>query len=477
MAERIVPRDIEAEQSVIGAAFLSKYAVQKICEDLTSDMFYQSSHSKIFEAVYALNEKGIPLDIRTVSDELKNKGTLQEAGGIEYITEVMGLVPTATNVEYYVDIVRKNALKRKMIDTATKIADSGYSSTDPIEELLDNAEKSILDITKGGRTAEFKPMQEVLFRTQSIIEELSKRDGNLTGLTTGIEKLDSLTTGLHENEFIVIAARPAMGKTAFAVNLATNMSLKNNKSVALFNLEMGAEQLAMRMLGSIGNIDTNVLRTGKLDIENRKKLDESVAILADAKIFIDDTAGITVNDIRAKCRRLAASEANLGAIIIDYLQLIQGSSKYMGNRQQEVSEISRSLKMLAMELSVPVIAFSQLSRSVEGRDEKRPMLSDLRESGAIEQDADIVGFLYRDDYYYHGKEVNNTEASDSHSELIIAKHRSGETDTIELLFRKKYSLFMNYVKEENPELERLKKVFEKEADKPFRKAKFKQDGE
>jgi replicative DNA helicase len=320
----------------------------------------------------------------------------------------------------------------------------GYNPKGTVNETLDEAERKVLSIVKNRRSTEFRTVQDVLFKAQANLEKLAEKKGDITGLPSGWRDLDKITSGFHENELIIIAARPAMGKTAFALNIATNIAINTDKTVALFNLEMGSEQLAMRMLSSLGQIEGQKLRTGNLLNNDWKRVNEAISQLADAKLYMDDTPGITIGEIRAKCRRLASSENGLGIVIIDYLQLISSSGKYGSNRQQEVADISRSLKTMAMELKVPVIALAQLSRAVEGRENKRPNLSDLRESGSIEQDADIVSFLYRDDYY--NKEADN-ENHTSESELIIAKHRNGPTATIQLLFKRDTSTFLNYHKE------------------------------
>ena len=335
----------------------------------------------------------------TVTEELENKKQLKIVGGIEYITEIINFVPTAANIDEYIRIVEEKAILRRLIEEATDIVTSGYNQEEDLNEVLDNAEKKILNVVKTKKGSEFRSIQDVLLKTQSDLEKLSQQKSEITGLPTGFYDLDKVTSGLHENELIIIAARPAMGKTAFALNLATNIALNTEKTVALFNMEMSGEQLAMRMISSVGQIEANKLKSGKLEHHDWKKFNEAMSRLAETKLFIDDTAGMTISEIKAKCRRLHNSEGGLGVVIIDYLQLINGSVRYAGNRQQEVSEISRSLKTLAMELNVPVIALAQLSRTVEGREDKRPLLSDLRESGSIEQDADIVSFLYREDYY------------------------------------------------------------------------------
>ena len=445
MALKSLPNNLEAEESVLGACFLSKYALQKACESLTEDSFYNEKNAKIFASLSSLSEQKIPIEITTVTSDLQNKKILSEVGGVEYLTEVVNFVPTATNIDYYIKTVEDNAILRKLIETATEIASEGYETETSVNETLDNAEKKILNIVKNRKSSEFKSIKEVLIKTESDLEKLAQSKGEITGLATGWYDFDKLTTGLHENEFIIIAARPAMGKTAFALNMATHIAMTQKKSVALFNLEMGAEQLALRILSSVGQIEGFKMRTGNLMNTDWKRLNEATAQLADTNLFIDDTPGITIGEIRAKCRRLASSDKGLGIVIIDYLQLISGGKNYGANRQQEVSDISRSLKTLAMELHVPVIALAQLSRGVEAREDKRPIMSDLRESGSIEQDADIVSFLYRDDYY--NKEARREDDS-SISELIIAKHRNGPTATIELLFKKNTSTFLSLKKEE-----------------------------
>ena len=445
MQERNMPHNIEAEQSVLGSMFLSKYALQKAVESLTKDVFYLDSHSKIFEVISDLSEKGTPIDLTTVTAELDNRKWLKQVGDIEYVTEIVNIVPSAANVDEYIKIVEEKAILRRLINEATDIVTTGYNSTDDVSDILDNAEKKILNVVKTRKGTEFRTIQDVLFKTQADLEKLAQTKNEITGLATGFYDLDKITSGLHPNELIIIAARPAMGKTAFALNLATNIAMNNNKTVALFNMEMGAEQLAMRMLSSVGQIDGYKFRSGRLEHNDWKRVNEAISRLADTKIFMDDTPGMTISEIRAKCRRLASSQDKLDVVIIDYLQLISGSAKYSGQRQQEVSEISRSLKTMAMELNIPVIALAQLSRSVEGREDKRPLLSDLRESGSIEQDADLVAFLYRDDYYNKASAIDEYT---SKSEFIIGKNRSGPTATVDLIFKRNTSTFVNVDKTE-----------------------------
>lgn len=443
MPIKSLPNNIEAEESVLGACFLSKYALQKACESLTPDSFYDEKNGKIFAAMNSLVEEKTPIDITTVTGYLKKKNQLAEIGGVEYLTEVLNFVPTASNIDYYIKNVEDASILRRLIETATDIASEGYRTDESVNEILDNSEKKILNIVKNRKASEFRTIKEVLQKTQSDLERLSEHKGEVTGLATGWYDVDKLTTGLHPNELIIIAARPAMGKTVFALNLATHAAMTQDKSVALFNLEMSAEQLATRVISSLGQIDGFKLRTGNLMNTDWKRINEASSQLSNTNLVIDDTPGITIGEIRAKCRRLASSENGLALVVIDYLQLISGGKNYGANRQQEVSDISRSLKTLAMELQVPVIALSQLSRSVEAREDKRPIMSDLRESGSIEQDADIVAFLYRDDYYK--KEARN-EDNTSIVELIIGKHRNGPTATVELLFKKNTSTMLNLSK-------------------------------
>lgn len=446
--ERNIPSNINAEQSVLGAMFLSKYALSKAIESLSKDVFYLDAHSKIFEVLTDLSEKNIPVDITTVTEALEKNGYLKQIGGVEYLSDIINMVPSASNIDEYIKIVEEKAVLRRLIEEANVIATDAYDSKEDVSEVLENAEKRILNVVKTRKGTEFKNIKEVLIKAQNDLETLSQQRGEVTGLKTGFYDLDKVTSGLHNNELIIIAARPAMGKTAFALNLAVNLSSLNNKSVALFNMEMSAEQLANRMISSAGQIELNKMKNARFDHDDWKKLNEACSKLSECDLYIDDTPGMTIGEIRAKCRRLASTTKNLGAIVIDYLQLISGGSRYAGNRQQEVSEISRSLKTLAMELEVPVIALAQLSRSVEGREDKRPILSDLRESGSIEQDADIVAFLFREDYY------NKEKAIDEHtsrSEFIIGKHRSGPTTTVDLIFKRNTSTFVNMVKTEGGE--------------------------
>ena len=445
MNGKVLPHNLEAEQSVLGASFISKNALQRVCEELTEESFYIDAHSKIFETLKELYNAGIAVDITTVTDKLKNKKLLKAVGDVDYLLEIVNSVPTAANIDYYINIVNEKAVLRNLIDTATSIVSEAYMGDATINETLDDAERKILNVAKNRKTSEFKTMAEALSKAQSDLEKISENGGEITGAPSGFYDLDKVTTGFHENEFIILAARPGMGKTAIVLNIAVNVAEATKKNVAIFNLEMGAEQLAMRMISSAGQIDGYKLRTGKLEHSDWKRVNEAISQLAETNIKIDDTPGITIGEIRAKCRRLAASKEGIGLVIIDYLQLVTASNKYAGNRQQEVAEISRALKTLALELKVPIIACAQLSRAVEGREDKRPLMSDLRESGSIEQDADIVAFLYRDDYY---NKVARMDDNNSVVEFIIGKNRSGPTKTVELLFKKNTSTFIGYKKEE-----------------------------
>lgn len=441
MAVKEIPHNPEAEQAVIGSMFLERSALQKACETLTSESFYQNNNAKIFATIKEMSDNKVPIDLTTVTTELKNKNILNEVGGVEYLTEILDNTVSAANVDQYIKSVEDAAMLRKLIEVSTDITTTAYSPEKSINETIDDAERKILTVVKNRRSSEFKTIKEVLVQTQKNLEFLSQSKSDVTGIATGWYDIDKLTTGLHENQLIIIAARPAMGKTAFAVNLATNVALNSDKPVALFNMEMGAEQLANRMVSSLGQVEMSKLATGKLLNDDWKRVNEAISQLADAKLYMDDTPGITIGEIRSKCRRLASSDEGLGLVIIDYLQLISSSTNYGGNRQQEVSDISRSLKLMALELNVPVIALAQLSRAVDSRENKRPIISDLRESGSIEQDADIVAFLYRDDYYNKEKVTDNNT---SISEFIVAKHRNGPTATIELLFKRDTSTFLSY---------------------------------
>ena len=445
------PQNLDAEINALGCAFLNKEALDKVCEELTSSMFYDEKNAKIFEVLSSLRNKEIAVDITTVTNELEKSGNgLSTVGGYSYLTEVIDSVATPANINYYINIIFEKFILRTLINKSSNIIEECYDESEDLNSIVENAEKSILEVNSGRMVKEIKPIQEVLVKAQQELEFLAKNGGDVTGVPTGFYDLDKRTTGFHGNELIIIAGRPGMGKSALAINMATNMAVNYKKSVALFNLEMGSTQIVNRMLSSVGQINSQKLRTGKLDHTDWKKYNETLSLLADTKFFIDDTPGITVSEIRSKCRRLKNSDKGLDCIIIDYLQLISSSNKYSGHRTNEVSEISRDLKKLAMELEVPVIALAQLSRGVEQREDKRPLMSDLKESGSIEQDADIVMFLYCDDYY---KFKSKDRPQLSPTELIISKHRSGGTGTIDLIFERTYTNFKNVIKSEENENE------------------------
>ena len=445
------PQNLDAEINALGCAFLNKEALDKVCEELTSSMFYDEKNAKIFEVLSSLRNKEIAVDITTVTNELEKSGNgLSTVGGYSYLTEVIDSVATPANINYYINIIFEKFILRTLINKSSNIIEECYDESEDLNSIVENAEKSILEVNSGRMVKEIKPIQEVLVKAQQELEFLAKNGGDVTGVPTGFYDLDKRTTGFHGNELIIIAGRPGMGKSALAINMATNMTVNYKKSVALFNLEMGSTQIVNRMLSSVGQINSQKLRTGKLDHTDWKKYNETLSLLADTKFYIDDTPGITVSEIRSKCRRLKNSDKGLDCIIIDYLQLISSSNKYSGQRTNEVSEISRDLKKLAMELEVPVIALAQLSRGVEQREDKRPLMSDLKESGSIEQDADIVMFLYCDDYY---KFKSKDRPQLSPTELIISKHRSGGTGTIDLIFERTYTNFKNVIKSEENENE------------------------
>ncbi|WP_283587089.1 replicative DNA helicase [Limosilactobacillus viscerum] len=462
------PRDLEAEKAVLGAAFLSKNALADAMEYLEPRDFYRRAHQIIFEKMVDLYEDDQPIDPITMNNALTKDNQTENVGGSAYIAELASSVPSARDVGYYAKIVHDKATRRRLIETATKIINEGYADDQGIDDLLDSAERGIMQVSEGNNQTDFKKISSVLDESLAHIDELSQQKTDVTGLKTGYKQLDEMTTGLHKDELVIIAARPAVGKTAFALNIAQNVATRTDEdgkrtTVTIFSLEMGAESLVNRMLCAEGNINANHLRTGQLTPEEWESMYMAMGTLSNAQIYIDDTPGIKVSEIRARCRRLAKEKGNLGLIVIDYLQLIEGNNP--DNRQQEVSEISRQLKKLAKELEVPVIALSQLSRGVEQRQDKRPVLSDIRESGSIEQDADIVSFLYRDDYYEHEgddedqqdgggaaqQEDDDDAANVSEVEVIIEKNRSGPRGTVKLLFAKSYNKFASvaYVPEDH----------------------------
>ncbi len=448
--ERVPPQNIEAEQAVLGAMLIDKEAIAKATEVLSADDFYREAHRVIFSAMLELYNKNEAVDMVTVTEILKRDNKLEDIGGIAYITSLANVVLTAANVKYHAEIVAEKSVLRQLVRVSTEIAAMGYEANEDVGTLLDTAESRILEISNRKKKNDFTAINDILMDSVQSIESLLQNKGGLTGLPAGFADLDKLTSGLHPSDFIILAARPSMGKTALALNIVQNVALRAHKviggeprSVAFFSLEMSKEQLVNRMLCAEAGIDSQRLRVGEMHDEDWTHLWDACDTMSRAKIYIDDTAGITAMDMRSRARRLKA-EHGLDLIVDDYLQLMQGSGKRnnSGDRQQEVSEISRSLKALARELDVPVLALSQLSRSVESRQVKRPMLSDLRESGSLEQDADIVAFLYREDYY-------NPETENKHTELIIAKHRNGPVDTVNLFFQKQFTKFVGFTKRES----------------------------
>ncbi|WEV37023.1 replicative DNA helicase [Lactobacillus sp. ESL0677] len=443
-----IPHDDEAEQAVLGAIFIDPEAIADASAILQPADFYKRANQLVFQAMLDLSDREDAIDPLTLQDELTKKKQLEDIGGIAYVSELALATPTAAHVTYYAKIVHRKALLRRLISASQKIITTAIQDSDDVTDILDNAESEIMNVSSENSVSGFRGIKEIV---NSTIEEINNipEDGNMvTGLPTGFAELDKMTTGFHDDELIIVAARPGVGKTSFALNVAQHVGLHTDKSVAMFSLEMSGEQLVQRMLASEGLINSQHLRTGQLDEEEWRKLIVASGSLATANVYIDDTPGIKMSEIRAQARRLAKEKGNLGLIVIDYLQLIEGPRSE--SRQQEVSAISRQLKKLAKELHVPVIALSQLSRSVEQRQDKRPVLSDIRESGSIEQDADIVSFLYRDDYYRDEQDDDDhnqgeVEAEDDNGEVevIIEKNRSGSRGTIKLMFSKPYNRFSN----------------------------------
>ena len=449
LQDRIPPHSIEAEQSVLGSIFLDPETVVNVLEYLETSDFYRKNHQIIFDAILQLNNRNEAIDVVTIANELDTKNQLENAGGMEYLAELAVAVPTSANVEYYAKIVEEKSILRNLIRSATEIGRKGYEEGDKHAVMLDSAEQNILQVSERRNRSCFIRISDVVSASLQNIESLAQQSDDVTGVPTGYIALDKMTAGLQKEELIILAARPAVGKTAFALNIAQNVATKADQVVAIFSLEMGAESLVNRMLCAEGNIDAGHLRTGQLSEDEWSNLIMAMGTLGQSKIFIDDTPGIRIAEIRAKSRRLLQEQGKLGLIVIDYLQLIEGNNRE--SRQQEVSDISRQLKKLAKELKVPVIALSQLSRGVEQRQDKRPVLSDIRESGSIEQDADIVAFLYRDDYYERegGEEPERDEQENNVVEVIIEKNRSGARGTVKLLFKKEFNKFssMSYMPE------------------------------
>lgn len=447
--DSLPPQNIEAEQAVLGAVFLSPDALADAMEFVEAKDFYRRAHQLLFQAMIDLNDDGEAIDVLTVNNRLEMNNQLDDVGGVAYIAELASSVPTAANVGYYAKLVAEKAVLRRVIAAATNIITQAKEQDEPVSDLLESAERQIMEVAENRTQSGFKEISKVLTDSLDEIDKLSQQDEDITGLATGYKDFDHMTAGLQPDNLIILAARPAVGKTAFALNIAQNIGTSTDKTIALFSLEMSAESLVNRMLCAEGSISANHLRTGQLDEQEWANLIVAVGALSKTSIYIDDTPGIKMSEIRAKSRRLAKEKGDLGLIVIDYLQLIEGPNKE--SRQQEVSEISRQLKKLSKELSVPIIALSQLSRGVEQRQDKRPVLSDIRESGSIEQDADIVAFLYRDDYYERADgdddDTDNNGQPENQDvgevELIIEKNRAGARGTVKLLFIKSYNKFAN----------------------------------
>ena len=440
------PQSIEAEQAVLGAILLDSDVFISVLEYVSADDFYSRANQLIFEAMEELNRDDEAIDALTVQQKLNNMHMLENVGGYEYIFQLANDTPTAANAEYYARIVEEKSLLRKLIQASNKIARESFEQEESVSVILDEAEKSILNVAENRNRNGFIHIRDVVFESMQNLDDLSKNGQDVTGIQTGYPDLDAMTAGLQPEELIILAARPAVGKTAFALNIAQNVATKQDGVVAVFSLEMGAGSLVNRMICAEGSINAGHLRTGQLTEDEWSDLIVASGALSEADIYIDDTPGIRVTEIRSKSRRLLKERGRLDLIVIDYLQLIEGSGKRNENRQQEVSDISRQLKKIAKELHVPVIALSQLSRGVEQRQDKRPVLSDIRESGSIEQDADIVAFLYRDDYYERGEGEDDDgggepRLEDNIVEVIIEKNRSGARGTVKLIFTKEFNKF------------------------------------
>ena len=435
--KRLPPHNVEAERAVIGAMMLNADAIMVCSELLTSDEFYQQQYGIIFDALVEMYKDGVGADLVTLQNKLREKEVTPELYSVEYLGELLASVPTSANVKFYAEIVHEKAVLRRLIRVSEQVTKDCYMDSQPLEDILEDTEKSVFDVIQQRGGSEFEPIRDVVLRTLDSIEKAAKQKGNITGLETGFRDLDAKTAGLQKSDLILIAARPAMGKTAFVLNIAEYVALHSNSTIALFSLEMSKEQLVKRMLAMNSMVDSQKIRTGDLEDDDWDKLVGSVRKIGNSNLVIDDTSGITASELRSKCRKLKI-EQGLDLVIIDYLQLMTGAGKRKSDsRQQEISDISRSLKVMARELNVPVIALSQLSRAVESRPDKRPMLSDLRESGAIEQDADIVMFIYRDEYYNPDSEKKGV------AEVIVAKQRSGPTGPEELAWLSQYTKFGN----------------------------------
>lgn len=445
--DTLPPQSVEAEEAVLGAILKQPNVLNKVVEMLRPESFYMPAHRHIYEAMKHLYDSNENIDIVSVSETLNYSSKLESVGGRAYINDLLANTVTTANVKYYAKIIMENAIKRSLISAGSEIVASGYEKQMTVDEALDSAERLIFDIASKKSTSDLVHVKDIVLDTYQRIEYNYEHKGELTGVATKFYELDAMTNGLHKSDLIIIAARPAMGKTAFVLNIAQNVAIQSKVPVAIFSLEMSKQQLMQRMLCSEAEVDTQRLKTGNMQSKDWEKLANAMNEFSQAPIYIDDTSGCTITDLRAKCRRLKMKEKNLGLIVIDYLQLMEGSGRE--DRMQQISAISRGLKVLARELDVPVIALSQLSRAVESRTDKRPMLSDLRESGAIEQDADIVMFIYRDDYYKKVEEEGEEAAAKSangESEIIIAKHRNGPVGSVKLLFQGNITKFKNPIK-------------------------------
>ena len=436
LIKRVLPHNIEAERSVIGSMIMDKDAITSASELLIGEDFYQNQYGILYDAMLELYNEGKPVDLVTLQDKVKEKDIPEELCSIEFIRELVTAVPTSANVKYYANIVKEKALLRRLIKITEGIANDCYLNKDKTEAILESAEKQVFDIVQNRSTGDFVSIKDIVIQSLESIESAAKNKGSVTGVPTGFYDLDYKTAGLQPSDLIIVAARPSMGKTAFVLNIAEYVAVKQKISTVIFSLEMSKDQLVKRIISMNSKVDSQAIRTGDLQDEDWMKIVESAKDIGDSSLVIDDTPGITVQELRSKCRKLKL-ERNLGLIIIDYLQLMSGGSRKAESKQQEVAEISRSLKSLAREVNAPVIALSQLSRAVEQRPDKRPMMSDLRESGAIEQDADVVMFIYRDDYY--NKESNDAGVS----EIIIGKQRNGPTGTVKLRWLSEYTKFAN----------------------------------
>ena len=433
--DKMLPQSLEAEQAVLAAMFNDRDAILEVIPLLKESYFYRHDHGVLFATMRKMNEQNIPVDLVTITAQLDKDGNLEKAGGITYVAQIANSLGSASNIVHYAGIVKEKAVLRDLISIASNISNRSYDDTEETEKILDDAERMVLEISQKRARSGLTPISEVIDDTLSQLEILSQKKEGLTGLTSGFIDLDRITSGWQKSDFIILAARPAMGKTAFALNMAQNAAIATHEPVAIFSLEMSKEQLVNRMVSSMAEIDQQTLRNGRIYGDDWVQLVNAIAPLAEAPVYIDDTPAISVREVRAKARRLK-TERGLSLVIIDYLQLM-GSTGRIESRQQEVSQISRSLKALARELDIPIIALSQLSRSVEQGQEKKPSLSHLRESGSLEQDADIVMFIYRDEYY------NEDSEKKGQAEIIIAKHRNGATGSVDLSFRKEFTKFGN----------------------------------